>query len=110
MGRRVPERSRRVKPCCTLRPGTLDRYIYEQVVEYNEYGLPDRFDPADVVVDVGVHIGAFALAVLERGCRHVHGIEADRENLRIATDNLRRYIDQGEVTLTYGGRVAFRFQ
>jgi len=85
-----------------MRPGTLDRYIYEQVVECNEYGLPDRFDPADVVVDVGVHIGAFALAALQRGCSHVHGIEADRENLRIATDNLRRYIDQGEVTLTYG--------
>ena len=62
----------------------------------------DRFELADVVVDVGVHIGAFAHAALIRGCGHVHGVEADLENLRIATENLRRYIDDGAVTLTYG--------
>jgi Methyltransferase FkbM domain len=85
-----------------MRPDTLDRFIYEQVVERNEYCLPDRFEPADVVVDLGVHIGAFAHAALMRGCGHVYGVEADRENLRLATENLRGYIDGGAVALTYG--------
>jgi len=85
-----------------MRRGTFDQFIYEEVVERNEYRLPDRFEPADVVVDVGVHIGAFAHAALIRGCGHVHGVEADRENLRVATENLQRYIDEGAVTLTYG--------
>ena len=85
-----------------MRPGTLDRFIYEQVVERNEYCLPDRFGSADAVVDLGVHIGAFALAALTRGCGHVYGVEADRENLRLAAANLRQYIDDGAVTLTHG--------
>ena len=84
------------------RPGTTDQLIYEWVVEANEYGLPDRFEPSDIVVDIGVHIGAFAHAALIRGCGHVHGVEADLENVRVATENLRRYIDEGAVTLTYG--------
>ena len=84
------------------RPGTFDQLIYEHVVEANEYDLPDRFDPADVIVDVGAHIGAFAHAALIRGCGHVHGIEVDLENLRIAAENLRRHIDAGAATLTYG--------
>jgi FkbM family methyltransferase len=84
------------------RAGTLDQYIYEEVVERNEYRLPDRFESSDVVVDIGVHIGAFAHAALIRGCGHVSGVEADLENLRIATENLRRYIDEGAATLTHG--------
>ena len=85
-----------------MRPGTLDRFIYELVVERNEYGLPDRFEPADIVVDIGAHIGAFAHAALMRGCCRYYGVEADQENLRLATENLRDYIDGGAVTLTYG--------
>jgi FkbM family methyltransferase len=84
------------------RLGTLDQFIYEQVVERNEYCLPDRFEPADVIVDLGAHIGAFAHAALTRGCGHVYGVEADRENLRLATANLQEYIEDGAVTLTYG--------
>src|SRR4051794_23256944 len=84
------------------RPGTLDDYIYEQVVEHNEYGLPDRFDPSDIVVDIGAHIGAFGYAALSRGCGRVHGVEAGRENLRLAAENLRPWVDRGAVTLTHG--------
>jgi hypothetical protein len=95
-------RSSRDNALLHTRPGTTDQLIYEWVVEANEYGLPDRFEPSDIVVDIGVHIGAFAHAALIRGCGHVHGVEADLENVRVATENLRRYIDEGAVTLTYG--------
>lgn len=85
-----------------LRPGTLDRHIRAHVIEQNEYGLPSQFRADDIVIDVGVHIGAFTYAALERGCRQVHGIEADRDNLRIAEANLQPFIEEGAVKLTHG--------
>jgi hypothetical protein len=50
----------------SFRPGTLDRLIFDSVVAHNEYRLPERFEPPDVVVDVGGHIGTFAYAVARR--------------------------------------------
>jgi hypothetical protein len=51
------------------RPGTFGQLIYEHVVKANEYDLPDRFDPADVIVDVGAHIGATSRRVLQDSAR-----------------------------------------
>ncbi len=50
-----------------LRPETIDRRVFRQVVVYNEYQLPSRFGPGDVVLDVGAHIGSFALAAPSAG-------------------------------------------
>jgi FkbM family methyltransferase len=86
----------------TLRPGTLDEYIYRQVIEQNEYGLPDRFSADDIVVDLGAHIGAFAYAALTRGAGKVYGIEPDVVNLEIARRNLRAFFDEGRVSLIHG--------
>jgi hypothetical protein len=44
----------------TFRPGTMDRMIFNGVVLHEEYRLPPCFAPADVVIDVGAHIGSFA--------------------------------------------------
>ena len=85
-----------------LRAGTLDEYIYRQVVEYNEYGLPDNFSLDDIVVDVGAHIGLFAYAALKRGAGKVYGIEADVENFEIAQRNLKTFLDEGRMSLTHG--------
>jgi FkbM family methyltransferase len=72
------------------------------VVVFNEYRLPDRFAPDDIVIDVGAHIGSFAQAVLARGCRKVFCIEPDRSNFQIAADYLKPYLDDGSVQLLRG--------
>jgi FkbM family methyltransferase len=83
----------------TFRPGTLDRMIFGGVVALDEYRLPERFEPDDVVVDVGAHIGSFAYAVVLRGGKHVWSIEPDRTNFAFAAEHLRPYVDQGHVRL-----------
>jgi FkbM family methyltransferase len=82
-----------------FRPGTLDRMIFNGVVSLNEYRLPARFAPGDVVVDVGAHIGAFAYAVVQRGGQHVYSFEPDGANCAFAVEHLRPYIDSGLVQL-----------
>ena len=37
----------------SFRSGTLDQLTFDSVVAHNEYRLPERFEPDDVVVDVG---------------------------------------------------------
>jgi FkbM family methyltransferase len=82
-----------------FRSNTPDRWIYNDVVRRNEYRLPDRFTASDVVIDVGAHIGTFAYAAVERGCRRVFSFEPDGENCRYATTHLQQYIDSGWVHL-----------
>jgi FkbM family methyltransferase len=85
-----------------FRDGTLDQAIFNAVVGINEYRLPDRFAPGDIVIDIGAHIGTFAQAVLSRGCENVYCIEPDGANYEIAADNLRPYIDNGSLQLERG--------
>lgn len=85
----------------TLRPDTLDGWIFDEIHTRNVYRLPESFSPRDVVIDIGAHIGLFTLAVLGRGCRRVHGVEADAENHGLAARNLKSYVDEGLVSLTH---------
>jgi FkbM family methyltransferase len=85
----------------TFRPGTLDRVIFDGVVALDEYRLPERFEPDDVVVDVGAHIGSFAYAVVLRGGQHVWSIEPDETNCAFAAEHLRPYVDRGYVRLMH---------
>lgn len=85
----------------SFRPGTLDPMIFDRVVALDEYRLPERFEPGDVILDVGAHIGSFAYAVVLRGGKHVWSIEPDRANCAFAAENLRPYIDQGYVRLLH---------
>ncbi|MDQ3802861.1 MAG: FkbM family methyltransferase [Acidobacteriota bacterium] len=84
-----------------FRPDTTDSWIFEEIHTRNEYRLPDKFSPQDVVIDVGAHIGIFTLAALKKGCRRVYSIEADAENYRIATANLETYLEEGLVRLAH---------
>ena len=73
-----------------FRSGTLDEAIFNAVVGFNEYRLPDRFVPGDIVIDIGAHIGTFAQAVLARGCENVYGIRTRCGRIsEIAADYLR---------------------
>jgi FkbM family methyltransferase len=78
-----------------LRPDTLDRRIFRDVIVENEYRLPSQFEPTDVILDVGGHIGTFSHAVLARGAGQVFCCEPDAANFRVLCHNLA----------PYGGRV-----
>src|SRR5262245_20643832 len=84
----------------TFRPGTVDRQIFKGVFVTNEYELPPRFLDSDVVIDIGAHIGSFAHAAVQRGCRRVHCFEPDADNCRRAETHLRSYIDADWVRLS----------
>jgi FkbM family methyltransferase len=74
-----------------LRPGTFDGRIYREVMLDNEYDLPPRFGPEDVILDVGGHIGTFAHAVLQRGAALVCCCEPEADNFRLLGHNLAPY-------------------
>lgn len=80
-----------------LRPGTLDRRLFRHVVLDNEYRLPGRFGPGDVVLDVGAHTGSFALAVLRRGVGRVVCCEPQPDNAHLLTRNLAPFRDRVSV-------------
>jgi len=77
-----------------IREGTQDALMYREVVVENEYGLPQRLGPQDVVVDVGAHIGCFALAALTRGAGRVVCLEPDPDNFRLLATNTKPYSDR----------------
>ena len=85
-----------------FRQDTWDPLIYHSVAIANEYELPECFCESDIVIDIGAHIGSFTYAVLQRGAGHVFAVEADSGNYKIAADNLKEFIKQGRVVLTYG--------
>jgi FkbM family methyltransferase len=72
-----------------FRNGTYDQAIYRSVAELNEYGLPDRFNAHDVVIDIGGHIGSFSAACQARGSRSIHCFEANVENYEFARRNTK---------------------
>lgn len=82
-----------------FRRETLDELIYHGVVITNEYRLPTRFNPWDIVIDIGAHIGSFTYAVVSRGCQQVFSLEPDRANFEIASEHLRPSIEKGFVKL-----------
>ena len=73
--------------------------VFNGVVLHDEYRLPARFAPADIVIDVGAHIGSFAYAVVQRGGEHVCSIEPDAANCALAARHLDPYIRSGRVQL-----------
>jgi FkbM family methyltransferase len=74
-----------------LRPDTIDRRLFREVVVHNDYQLPSRFDPQDVILDVGAHTGSFAYAMLRRGAGTVYCCEPDPANFRLLQHNLRAW-------------------
>jgi FkbM family methyltransferase len=71
------------------RPKTQDEMMIKEVYFDNCYHLPDRFQPTDIVLDIGAHIGSFTMACLERGCKKVWAYEPARENQKYLALNIR---------------------
>ena len=71
----------------SLRPGTNDDVIYTNVVTRNEYRVPEDLSGA-VVIDVGMHVGAFSYLALTRGAAELHGFEPEVSNYLCAAQNL----------------------
>lgn len=74
-----------------LRDFTQDEVAFQEVYLQNEYRLPDRFIPTDIIVDVGAHIGCFALACLRRGAHRILCFEPDPANFALLVENMRPY-------------------
>lgn len=79
-----------------FRPKTVDAGIYKAVVEQNKYKLPGDLSGADVCIDVGAHIGSFAIACLERGAPKVLAFESDFDNYLKLREHLAPYSDRAE--------------
>ena len=71
----------------SVRPGTNDDVIYTNVVTRNEYRVPEDMSGA-VVIDIGMHVGAFSHLALTRGAAELHGFEPEASNYLCAVQNL----------------------
>ena len=81
----------------SLRPGTSDEVIHDQVVRQNEYRCPDRFASGALVIDIGTHVGSFSYLALSRGATTVIGYEASRSNYQCAERNLSSFRSRAQV-------------
>lgn len=77
----------------TFRPGTWDEAIVRSCVDGNEYGLPDKLEPDDLVIDIGAHIGGFAHAAWLRGSRDIWCYEPFLSNFDLLVRNLEPHLD-----------------
>jgi FkbM family methyltransferase len=68
-----------------------DTSIFNEVYTENEYRLPERFSPDDVVIDIGGHIGSFSRACLDRGAGQVVTFEPAESNFERLCRNLNQY-------------------
>src|SRR5438093_8851208 len=83
-----------VSPACHLfyeRPNTEDSVVFEDVVDRNEYMLPPRLEPDDIIIDIGAHIGSFSYAAALRRPGKIFAYEAHPVNHAIAVKNLEQF-------------------
>ena len=64
----------------------------------NCYRLPNRFDPNDIVIDVGANIGCFAVRCLASGAGRVAVVEPHPDNFALLKRN----------TAPWGGQVGYQ--
>ena len=71
-----------------VRWGTQDVLMAQEVIDLNEYDLPDKFEKEDRILDVGAHIGCFAWACRARGSERIECYEPDSENVKLLRTNI----------------------
>lgn len=70
--------------------------LWNEIVNLNEYELPDRFESTDVVVDIGAHCGIFTTLCLAKGAGRVVAVEPQPDNFLKLRNNTSSH---------YAGRV-----
>lgn len=66
-----------------------DSYNFDSIILKNEYRLPESMEDW-MVLDIGAHIGCFAVAAYLRGASVVHCYEAELNNYNVLTSNTGR--------------------
>lgn len=74
-----------------------DVYVERDVLRHNEYRLPDSFEPDDVIVDVGAHVGSFAYACLSRGAGRVLSYEPEKSAFEMLKQNTAHWGERAEL-------------
>jgi FkbM family methyltransferase len=70
-----------------IRPATQDVDIFKEVYLHDEYGVADWVRPGDRIIDIGAHIGCFALKCAEHGAGLIHCYEPHYGNRRVLNNN-----------------------
>lgn len=72
-----------------LRPSTYDASIFEHVVNQNEYELADL--KGKRILDIGGHIGSFAIKAMRHNADYVVSFEPNEENYDLLVHNVSSY-------------------
>jgi FkbM family methyltransferase len=84
-------------PEVVFRPGCNDHHIWSEIFQQNVYRLPDDLSGA-VCIDIGAHVGYYALACLQRGAAQVIALEPEAENFALAQAHLAPYGDRVQLS------------
>jgi FkbM family methyltransferase len=80
----------------TTRVGTWDEALIRDAAEENRYRLARRYPRETLILDIGAHIGGFAIAAAERGAR-VWCFEPDPENFGLLMENTAAFRRRGRI-------------
>lgn len=73
-----------------LREGTNDAKILQAVFCENEYHVPEKFAETDIVLDIGGHIGTFAVLCAQKGA-NVVSVEPSSTNFSLFLENVKEF-------------------
>ena len=85
-----------IQKLVTFRPFTQDLQVLFEVLEHNKYCVED-FEDDFPVIDIGAHIGAFALACLQHGAKHVICYEPEQDSFEILEENTQPWLHHVEL-------------
>jgi len=73
-----------------IRPDSNDQLIINEIRQQDQYGLSrmGKFQPDDIVIDIGGHIGIFAIECAINGAK-VLAFEPEPENYQIFLENIK---------------------
>ena len=71
-----------------IRTDSIDRIVVRNVVKIGEYSKFLHFTKNDVWLDVGGHIGTFAIDIADK-VKHVYSFEPNKDNFRLLKKNLK---------------------